>query len=74
MAMTTLFGDGTPQTEIMCVNCGDDHPLINTEVHRQKFKNIENDAGVTVTIWDSRRPTVTSRHGVGRAKRGSAKH
>ena len=55
-AMTTLFGDGTPQTQIMWVTCDDDHLIINTEVHRQKFKNVENDPRVTVTIWDASTP------------------
>jgi general stress protein 26 len=27
--------------------------LINTEVHRQKFKNVQRDPRVTVTIWDA---------------------
>jgi pyridoxine/pyridoxamine 5'-phosphate oxidase len=34
----------------------DDHLLINTEVHRQKFKNVERDPRVTLTIWDREDP------------------
>jgi hypothetical protein len=30
--------------------------LINTEVHRQKFRNVERDPRVTVTIWDKEDP------------------
>ena len=32
--LTTLFEDGTPQTQVMWVDADDDHLLINTEVHR----------------------------------------
>lgn len=51
-ALTTLFEDGTPQTNIMWVGADDDHVLINTEVHRAKFQNVEADPRVTVTVWD----------------------
>ena len=51
-ALTTLFADGQPQTQIMWVDADDQHVLINTEVHRAKFRNVERDPRVTVTIWD----------------------
>jgi len=51
-ALTTLLPDGTPQTHVMWVDADDDHVLINTEVHRAKFKNLQRDARATVTIWD----------------------
>ena len=51
-AFTTLFADGQPQTHIMWVDADDEHLLINTEVHRAKFRNTEQDPRVTVTIWD----------------------
>ncbi|MEX1177722.1 MAG: TIGR03618 family F420-dependent PPOX class oxidoreductase [Nitriliruptor sp.] len=51
-AMTTLFEDGTPQTQVMWVDADDHHVLINTEVHRQKFKNVERDPRVTLVIID----------------------
>ncbi|MCC5947112.1 MAG: TIGR03618 family F420-dependent PPOX class oxidoreductase [Nitriliruptoraceae bacterium] len=50
-ALTTLFEDGTPQTQIMWVDADEDHLLINTEVHRAKFRNLERDPRVTLTIW-----------------------
>jgi PPOX class probable F420-dependent enzyme len=50
-ALTTLFADGSPQTQVMWVDADDDHVLINTEIHRAKFKNVERDPRVTVTIW-----------------------
>ncbi len=51
-ALTTLFEDGTPQTQVMWVGADDDHVLINTEIHRAKFRNVEADPRVTVTVWD----------------------
>lgn len=55
-ALTTLFEDGTPQTQIMWVGADEEHVLINTEVHRAKFKNVERDPRVTVTIWNAEMP------------------
>jgi PPOX class probable F420-dependent enzyme len=52
-ALTTLFDDGHPQTQVMWIDADDDHLLINTEVHRQKFKNVQRDPRVTVLIWDA---------------------
>jgi PPOX class probable F420-dependent enzyme len=52
-ALTTLFDDGQPQTQVMWVDADADHLLINTEVHRQKFKNVQRDPRVTVMIWDA---------------------
>ena len=50
-AFTTLLADGQPQTHVMWVDADDDHLLINTEPHRAKFRNVERDPRVTVTIW-----------------------
>ncbi len=55
-ALTTLLPSGHPQTQVMWVDADDEHLLINTEVHRQKFKNIERDRRVTLTIWDREDP------------------
>lgn len=55
-ALTTLLPDGQPQTQIMWVDADDEHILINTEVHRQKFKNVERDPRATVTIFDETNP------------------
>jgi PPOX class probable F420-dependent enzyme len=54
--LTTLFADGTPQTQVMWVDADDEHVLINTEVHRAKYRNVQSDARVTVTIWDAHDP------------------
>ncbi len=55
-ALTTLFEDGSPQTQVMWVDADDDHLLINTEVHRAKFRNVERDPRVTVLVWDQDSP------------------
>ncbi len=55
-SLTTLLPDGQPMTHVMWVDADEGHILINTEVHRQKFKNVERDPRVTVTIWDSQNP------------------
>jgi PPOX class probable F420-dependent enzyme len=55
-ALTTLLPGGHPQTQVMWVDASEQHLLINTEVHRQKFRNVERDPRVTVTIWDKENP------------------
>lgn len=55
-AFTTLMPDGQPQTHVMWFGVDDEHVLINTEVHRQKFRNVERDPKVTVTIIDAANP------------------
>jgi PPOX class probable F420-dependent enzyme len=55
-AVTTLLPDGTPQTQPMWVDADDEHLLLNTEVHRQKFKNVRRDPRITVTVWDAGNP------------------
>jgi PPOX class probable F420-dependent enzyme len=52
-ALTTLLPDGQPQTQIMWVHADDDHLIINTEVHRKKFENVQADPRVTVTVFDA---------------------
>jgi PPOX class probable F420-dependent enzyme len=52
-ALTTLLPGGQPQTR---VDADDDHLLVNTEVHRQKFRNVERDPRVTLMIWDKEDP------------------
>jgi len=55
-ALTTLLPGGHPQTQVMWIDADEQHLLINTEAHRQKFKNVERDPRVTVTIWDKEDP------------------
>jgi PPOX class probable F420-dependent enzyme len=54
--LTTLRPDGHPVSQPMWVDSDGDHILINTELHRRKFRNVENDPRVTVTIWERDNP------------------
>lgn len=55
-ALTTLLPDGQPQTQLMWVDATDEHILINTEVERAKFHNVQRDPRVTVAIFDPGNP------------------
>lgn len=55
-AVTTLLPDGTPMTKILWVDSDGEHLLINTETHRQGFRNITRDPRVTVTLIDPKSP------------------
>jgi PPOX class probable F420-dependent enzyme len=55
-AFTTMLPSGRFSTQIMWVDFDDEHLLINTEVHRQKYQNVTRDPRVTVTIWEAERP------------------
>jgi PPOX class probable F420-dependent enzyme len=48
--ITTLLPDGTPHSNVMWVDSDGDHILMNTEIHRQKYHNIQTDPRVTVVI------------------------
>ena len=54
--LTTLFKNGVPQTHLMWVYTDGENILINTEIHRFKYKNILKDPRVTVTIWKHDNP------------------
>ena len=56
--LTTLRPDGQPVSQPMWVDTDGEHILINTELHRRKFRNIESDPRVTVTIWERDNPYV----------------
>ncbi|MGH8919624.1 MAG: pyridoxamine 5'-phosphate oxidase family protein [Actinomycetes bacterium] len=43
-------------SHVMWVDADDDQLLINTEVHRAKYKAIQQEPEVTVTIWDATNP------------------
>lgn len=55
-ALTTIGADGMPSTHVMWVDADDEHVLINTEVGRQKFRNVQRDPRVAVTIIDRDNP------------------
>jgi PPOX class probable F420-dependent enzyme len=48
--------DGVIGSHVMWVDADDEHVLINTEVHRAKYKAIQADPSVTVTIWNKDNP------------------
>lgn len=50
-AFTVHLKSGDAMTHVMWVDADDDHILINTEIHRTKFKVVERDPRVTVMIW-----------------------
>lgn len=50
-ALTVNLRSGAAMTHVMWVDADDDHVLINTEVHRSKFKAVERDPRVTVMVW-----------------------
>ena len=54
--ISTLLPKGQIQTHVVWVDCDNDHVLINTEVELRKFKNVQADPRVTVTIWDKKNP------------------
>lgn len=55
-ALTTLMPGGQPQTQLMWVHADDEHLLVNTEIGRQKFRNVQVDPRVTVTVFDAGNP------------------
>ena len=54
--LTTMLPSGYPMTHVMWVDADEEHVLINTEVHRAKYKNIQRDPRVSVTIIDAANP------------------
>jgi PPOX class probable F420-dependent enzyme len=54
--ITVHLPSGAAATHVMWVDADDDHLLMNTEVHRAKFKAVEADPRVTVTIWEQGNP------------------
>ena len=54
--ITTVLPSGNLQTHYIWVGTDEERLVVNTEVHRQKFKNIERDPRVTLTIRDEQNP------------------
>jgi PPOX class probable F420-dependent enzyme len=48
--VSTMMPDGSIQSLPLWVDADDDHVLLNTEVHRQRYLNVQKDAHVTVLI------------------------
>ncbi|MFN8223743.1 MAG: pyridoxamine 5'-phosphate oxidase family protein [Gaiellales bacterium] len=55
-AFTVHLKSGDAMTHVMWVDADDDHVLINTEIHRDKFKAVERDPRVSVMIWNRDNP------------------
>jgi PPOX class probable F420-dependent enzyme len=55
-AFTTILPGGTPMTHVMWVDASKDHVLLNTEVHRCKYRNVVANPVVTVTVIDAEDP------------------
>jgi PPOX class probable F420-dependent enzyme len=49
--ISVLLPNGQISTNVMWVDADDEHVLINTEVHRLKFKAVEANPNVTVVVW-----------------------
>ena len=54
--ITTLLPDGSPSTHVMWVDADDDHMLINTEIGRAKFRNVQRDPRVSVVVFNKENP------------------
>ena len=48
--------NGQILSHVMWVDADDDQLLINTEVHRAKYKAVQQHPEVTVTLWDADNP------------------
>jgi general stress protein 26 len=55
-ALTVHLGGGQAMTHLMWVDADEDCVLINTEVHRDKFRVLQEDPRATVTIWAADNP------------------
>jgi len=54
--ITVHLPSGDAATQVMWVHADDEHIIMNTEVHRAKFKALQADPRVTVTVWDLDNP------------------
>ncbi len=55
-SLASFMPNGSLQSHVMWIDCDEEHIIFNTEVHRQKFRNIERDPRVTVLIWEKDNP------------------
>ena len=54
--ISTVLPSGSLQNHYIWVGTDGERLMVNTEVHRQKYKNIERDWRVTLTIRDEENP------------------
>ena len=55
-SITTIMPSGLFQTQIIWVHTDGERVMVNTEVHRQKFLNVQRDPRVTLTIRNEEDP------------------
>jgi PPOX class probable F420-dependent enzyme len=55
-AISTLLPSGEIQTQIIWVGTDGERLVVNTEVHRAKYKNVEKDPRITLCIRDEQNP------------------
>ena len=55
-ALTTLFPNGSPQTQLMWVDSDKEFLYVNTEIHREKYKNVNKDSRISILIWKNDDP------------------
>lgn len=55
-SITTVMPDSNLQTQLIWVGTDGERLVVNTEVHRQKYKNARRDPRVTLTIRDEQTP------------------
>jgi PPOX class probable F420-dependent enzyme len=55
-AMSTTMSDGSVQTQYVWVDTDGRRLVVNTEVHRAKYRNVERDPRVTLAIRDEADP------------------
>ena len=54
--ISTTMPDGNLQNHVIWVHTDGERLFVNTEVHRQKYKNVRRDPKVTLTIRDEENP------------------
>jgi PPOX class probable F420-dependent enzyme len=55
-ALSTIGAGGQPRTHMMWIDADDEHLIFNTEKHRAKFKDVERDPRVTITVINQANP------------------
>jgi hypothetical protein len=55
-SITTVLPSGNLQTQLIWVHTDGERLVVNTEVHRQKYQNVQQDPRVTLTIRDEQNP------------------
>jgi PPOX class probable F420-dependent enzyme len=50
---TTLLPNGYPQTHVVWIDHDDEYLMVNTEVHRTKFTNVQRNPKVAVVLVDT---------------------